>query len=124
MTRRGHACHVHMDYTPLDAPERAPVVFAEAWKRRDPVAIAALFDVDAQFVNVTGRWWHDREAIPAAHAYGLARIFDRSTLRLTSVAVTRLTEDVAVMHARMHLEGQTPVVSSPPPARGRTSSPS
>lgn len=108
-----------MDRSPLDAPERVPVAFVEAWNWRDPDAIAALFDADADFVNVTGLWWHDRGAIRAAHACGLARIFDRSTLRLTTVRVKRLSEDVAVVHARMHLEGQAPVGTVAAP-RART----
>jgi uncharacterized protein (TIGR02246 family) len=104
-----------MHYTPLDSPESIPVVFVEAWNDRDPDALASIFDEDAEFVNVTGLWWHDREAIRKAHAYGLARIFDRSTLRLGAVRVKMLSDDVAVVHARMTLSGQTPVdgVASP-----------
>lgn len=98
-----------MDYSPLDRPESIPTVFVEAWNRRDPDTLAGLFDEDAEFVNVTGLWWHSREAIRKAHAYGLTRIFDRSTLRLGTVRVKRLSDDVAVVHARMTLEGQTPV---------------
>ncbi len=93
----------------VDAPERIPARFAAAWNARDADGIAALFDEDAEFVNVVGLWWHDREAIRAAHAYGLARIFTDSTLRVGTVRVKRLSDDVAVVHARMHLEAQTPV---------------
>ena len=50
-----------------------------------PDAIAALFDPDAEFVNVVGLWWHDREAIRRAHAYGLTRIFQHSTLRIGTI---------------------------------------
>jgi len=96
-----------MDYTPLDQPEHVPAVFVEAWNRRDADGIAALFDEDAEFVNVTGLWWHDREAIRRAHAYGLERIFNQSTLRLGAVRVKHLSDDVAVVHARMTLTGQT-----------------
>lgn len=104
-----------MSHVPLDTPDAIPRAFAEAWNRRDPDALAELFDEDAEFVNVVGIWWHDREAIRRAHAYGLARIFDRSTLRVGAVRVKRLSDDVAVVHARMRLEGQTPVgpVASP-----------
>jgi uncharacterized protein (TIGR02246 family) len=106
-----------VDYTPLDRPESIPTVFAEAWNNRDPDGIASIFEADAEFVNVTGLWWHDREAIRRAHAYGLERIFNRSTLHLGTVRVKRLSDDVAVVHARMRLEGQTPVgeVASPRP---------
>ncbi len=96
-------------YSPLDTPESIPAVFVEAWNRRDPDKLASIFDEDAEFVNVVGLWWHDREAIRRAHAYGLERIFDRSTLRLGVTRVKRLSDDVAVVHARMRLEGQTPV---------------
>ena len=98
-----------MEQGELDAPERIPAAFVAAWNARDADGIAALFDDDAEFVNVVGLWWHDREAIRRAHAYGLARIFHRSTLRLGVVRVKPLAEGVAVVHARMHLDGQTPV---------------
>lgn len=91
-----------------DGPARVPAAFAEAWNRRDPDALAALFEADAEFVNVVGLWWHDREAIRRAHAYGLARLFEGSTLRVGVVRVKWLADAVAVVHARMHLEGQTP----------------
>jgi uncharacterized protein (TIGR02246 family) len=96
-------------YTPLDTPDGIPVVFVEAWNNRDPDTLASIFDEDAEFVNVVGLWWHDRESIRKAHAYGLTRIFNRSTLRLGTVRVKRLSDDIAVVHARMTLVGQTPV---------------
>ena len=104
-----------MDYTPLDRPESIPIVFIEAWNNRDPNTLASIFDADAEFVNVTGLWWHDRESIRKAHAYGLEHIFDRSTLQLARVKVKWLSDDIAVVHARMRLSGQTPVggVSAP-----------
>lgn len=44
----------------LHQPEQVARAFVEAWEDRDPDAIAALFVADADFVNVTGLWWHDR----------------------------------------------------------------
>ncbi|RFC63847.1 SgcJ/EcaC family oxidoreductase [Mesorhizobium denitrificans] len=96
-----------MNYSPFDKPEGIVTVFAEAWARRDAEKLASLFDEDAEFVNVTGLWWHDREAIRKAHAYGFAHIFTDSTLRVTKVRVKSLTDDIAVVHARVRLEGQT-----------------
>lgn len=93
----------------IDSPERIPEAFVAAWNRRDASAIAALFDEDAEFVNVVGLWWHDRAAIERAHAYGLERIFPSSTLRLVRTTVKLLRDDVAVVHARMRLTGQTPI---------------
>lgn len=98
-----------MTDTTLDRPERIPAAFAEAWARRDADAIAALFDEDAEFVNVTGLWWHDCEAIREAHAYGLATIFNQSTLRVGTTRVKYLTDDIAVVHARITLSGQTAI---------------
>lgn len=97
------------DYPPLDRPERIPEVWAAAWNRRDPETLAALFDEDAEFVNVVGLWWHDRDSILEAHRYGLSVLFSESTLSLGRVTVKRLREDVAVVHARMRLTGQSPV---------------
>ena len=60
-------------------------------------------------MNVTGLWWHDRDSIRAAHAYGLERIFSESTLSIDETRVKQLSDDVAVVHARMTLVGQTPI---------------
>ena len=109
-----------MAYAPLDTPDSIPTVFAQAWNARDPDTLASLFDEDAEFVNVVGLWWHNREAIRKAHAYGLSRIFNRSTLRVGVVRVKQLTDEIAVVHARMHLEGQTPVGSVLRPGERRT----
>ena len=102
--------------TPLPkCPEDVPTAFARAWNERAPARIAALFDEDAEFVNVTGLWWHDRASIQQAHAYGLRRIFDRSTLSVTKVTVKHLSEHIAVVHARMRLRGQRPVAGAEQP---------
>jgi uncharacterized protein (TIGR02246 family) len=90
-------------------PEQIPALFADAWNRRDPDALASLFEDDAEFVNVTGLWWHDRPSIRKAHAYGLTRIFNESTLAIEETRVKRLSDDVVVVHARMTLSGQSPV---------------
>ncbi|WP_085836163.1 YybH family protein [Aquimixticola soesokkakensis] len=83
-----------------------PRAFARAWGARDASAIAALFAEDADFVNVVGLWWRNRSAIARAHAYGLTRIFAQSDLRVGSVTCRDLGT-VAVVHARLHLSGQT-----------------
>jgi uncharacterized protein (TIGR02246 family) len=71
----------------------------------------------SEFVNVTGLWWHTREEIRSAHAYGLTRIFKDSWPRATDVRVKRLSNDIAVVHARMTLTGQTSVgeITAPRP---------
>lgn len=90
-------------------PECVALEFVDAWNRRDPDAIAALFDDDADFVNVTGLWWHDREEIRRAHAYGLTRIFADSTLELVETRAKWLSPTVAIVHAKLRLRGQAPV---------------
>jgi uncharacterized protein (TIGR02246 family) len=90
-----------------------------SWKRGITAirTLAALFDTDADFVNVTGLWWHTRDEIRSAHAYGLTRIFKDSRLQATDTRVKRLSDEISVVHARMALTGQTPVdeITSPRP---------
>ena len=90
-------------------PEDIPRLFVEAWNRRDVDALASLFDLDAEFVNVTGLWWHDRASIRKAHAYGLERIFNESALSVDDLRVRRLSDDIALVHAKMTLTGQSAV---------------
>jgi len=98
-----------MSEAPVNRPEDVVVMFVDAWNHRDPEALAALFDDDAEFVNVTGLWWHTRRDIRKAHAYGLTRIFKESVLTATVVRVKWLSDEIAVVHARMALAGQSPV---------------
>ncbi len=91
----------------IQSPEDVPRLFAEAWNKRDADMIASLFEEDAEFVNVVGLWWHNREDIRKAHDYGLKKIFNQSTLEVRRVKVKMLNNDVAIVHARMHLSGQT-----------------
>lgn len=89
-------------------PEDIPRLFVQAWNRRSAAGIAALFEDDADFVNVVGIWRENREAIRKAHDYGLRVIFNQSELKLGKVKVKNLSDDTAVVHARMRLAGQTP----------------
>ena len=109
-----------MEYSPLNNPENLPLVFTEAWNRREAAKLASLFDEDAEFINVTGLWWHNRADIEKAHAYGLSTIFNNSTLTLIRTKVKFLKEDVAVVQAKMKLTGQTPVPGVENPGMRRT----
>ena len=91
--------------------EQLPSLFAEAWNARNPDALASLFDEDAEFVNVTGLWWHDRKSIRKGHAYGFEHIFNESTLAVGEIRVKPLRSDVAIVHARMMLSGQANIFS-------------
>lgn len=96
-----------------------PSLFVEAWNSRNPDALASLFDEDAEFVNVTGLWWHDRAGIRKAHAYGLERIFSDSTLTIDETRVKPLADDLAIVHAQMTLSGQSSIgtITKPGPRR-------
>jgi uncharacterized protein (TIGR02246 family) len=101
----------------IASPEEIPARFAEAWNERDADKIAALFDEDADFVNVVGIWWNNREDIRRAHDYGLRVIFNNSDLKVTKTRVKYLSDSVATVHARMRLKGQTPKHGSNPEMR-------
>ena len=86
-------------------PEAFPEAFRDAWMARDGAAIGRLFAPDADFVNVVGIWWEDREAIAKAHGHALGTFFRDTRLILGRRKVRRLG-DVAVVHQRVILAGQ------------------
>jgi len=96
-----------MIYSQANSPEDIPKLFKEAWMKRDADMLASLFVEDAEFVNVVGLWWHNREDIRQAHAYGFDKIFGDSELAIRKIKVKNLSEEIAVVHARMRLKGQT-----------------
>lgn len=96
----------------LSVPQDMPHAFAAAWMARDATALAELFAQDADFVNVVGIWWRSRKQIEAAHAYGLRVIFPDSVLRVGRVNTRMLGADAAIVHARLHLSGQTAAAGS------------
>jgi len=104
----GRWAWVDLSATAQISPEEIPAWFARAWNDRDPDALATLFDEDADFVDVTGALWHDRESILKAHAEGPDRIFNESMLTADTTKVKRLSADIAVVHSRMSLSGPTP----------------
>ena len=109
----GHG-HMHPDdditlLRPADVPRR----FVQCWNQRDARQLAALFDEDAEFVNVVGLWWHRRHDIWKAHDYGLRVIFNSSTLEMGDVRVKHLSDAIAVVHARLRLSGQTALKGRP-----------
>ncbi len=89
-------------------PEDIARLFVEAWNQRDAHSLAELFVEDADFVNVVGLWWRKRENIFNAHDYGLKIIFKHSTLTLRYTRLRQLSPKLAVVHAKMQLENQTP----------------
>jgi len=96
-----------MRYQRIDTPEGIATSFVEAWNQRDAQRIAFLFTEKADFINVTGLWWQDSSAIEKAHDYGLKFIFQDSSLKLIRVKVNYLSKEIAVLHAKMRLSGQS-----------------
>ena len=81
------------------SPRSIAEEFAAAWNAADPVAVAALFVEDADFVNVVGLWWTTRQQIHDNHAYGFRHMFPDTVMVLERVRVRELEADVAVVHA-------------------------
>lgn len=100
------------NYPPITSPEGIPARFTEAWNERNPKKLAALFDQDAEFVNVVGIWWQTRQEIYKAHEYGLRVIFNNSTLKQGRTNVKYLSDDIAVVQARFRLTNQTPLMNT------------
>lgn len=97
-----------MSFKKAKKPDEIPALFVEAWIARDADMLASLFTEDAEFVNVVGLWWHNRGDIRRAHAYGFEKIFGDSGLVIRKMKVKYLTDEIAVVHARMRLKNQTP----------------
>lgn len=90
----------------METPADVVADWQEAWNAADADALAALFAKDAEFVNVVGLWWHDRESIRDAHDFGFRTIFPGSTMSMGEPRVRFLGEDAAVVHSHWHLVGQ------------------
>jgi len=101
----------------MHAPEDVVTGWQEAWNSADADALAALFAEDAEFVNVVGLWWHDRENIRSAHAFGFTTIFPDSMITMGEPRVRHLGESAAVVHSRWHLVGQVSPSGEPAGAR-------
>ena len=95
---------------PNISPADVPALYARAWNARDANALAALFDEDAEFVNVTGLCWHDRESIRKAHVSRLGP-GDTTVLATGETKVKLLSPEVAVVHSRMTLGPRTTIAS-------------
>lgn len=101
----------------MRAPQDIITGWQDAWNAGDADAIAELFATDAEFVNVVGLWWHDRERIRQAHAFGFEKIFPGSIISMDEPRVRRIGEDAAVVHSRWHIDGQVSPEGEPAGAR-------
>lgn len=96
-------------YEIIKQPEDIPKQFVAAWNNRNAKDLADLFAEDAEFVNVVGLWWHNKADIFKAHDYGLKNLFSESELSIRKIKTKYLSDDIAVVNARLHLEGQTKI---------------
>lgn len=88
------------------SPEEIPALFARACNDRNPGALAALFDEDAEFVDETGLCWHNRESIRRAHAQRFEGASHTSAMATDGTKVRLLSPEVAVVHARITRSGE------------------
>ncbi|MEO6401674.1 MAG: SgcJ/EcaC family oxidoreductase [Vicinamibacteria bacterium] len=87
-------------------PEALVAGFVRAWNTHDMKALGGLFAEDADFVNVTGRWWKGRAEIQAKHEETHATRFKTTTLAATGTVVRLPRPDVAVIHFNWELTGE------------------
>ena len=101
----------------MENPENVITKWQEGWNAADADALADLFADDAEFINVVGLWWHDKDNIRGAHAFGFAKIFPGSRIAMAQPRVRYVGEDAAVVQSRWNLTGQ--VTPSGEPAGDR-----
>lgn len=89
---------------PQTVDEIVPSVVG-AWNARDAARFAALFAENADFVNVVGLWWRNRDDIEKAHAYGFERIFPKAEMSVIRSA-ERVIGGTAILHIKWRLTGQ------------------
>lgn len=95
------------NFQKANTPEEIPQLFTKAWNQYNATFLASLFTEDANFVNVTGLRFRNKQRIFRAHDYGLKVMFNQSTMKLISTDVKMLSDHIAIVHARSSLSAQT-----------------
>jgi uncharacterized protein (TIGR02246 family) len=112
------SAHSHAQTASDEGSVRAVVTrWDEAWNSHDMNALANLFTVDADFVNVGGRHWRGREQIEQQHAARLKQFKD-SVWMTKFVSIQFLKSDIAIAHIDWVLKGDTDPDGTSRPARG------
>lgn len=101
----------------LNQPSDISTHFRDCWNTKDAEKLASVFDDDAEFVNVTGLWWHKRSDIEKAHDYGFRVIFPNSSLTIVETRIKQISDSAAVVHAKMKLTGQSQKSNEKPEVR-------
>lgn len=76
-----------------------------SWNAHNMKAFAAVFDDDADFVNVGGTRWRGRKEIEEKHAEKHVMQFKESVLQVKSVDVRFLEPRVAIIHTMTQISG-------------------
>lgn len=79
--------------------------FFASWNKHDFSDMKNYVAEDGDFVNVAGMHWKGREDIQYAHNKTHEQIFKDKPLTKLSVNIRFLTDEVAIAHVLMHLEG-------------------
>jgi uncharacterized protein (TIGR02246 family) len=79
-------------------PEDVVVAFQGAWNAHDMVALGALFQRDATFVNRFATFMRGREEIVALHRGIHETDYRDSTLKNELIGVEQIAEGVAIVH--------------------------
>lgn len=84
-----------------------PAAFQAAWNAHDMVALAALFDADATFVNRFGHYVRGVNEIVSLHVPIHETIYRDSTLANELIDVSLIADGVAVIHFWSRLRAGT-----------------
>ncbi len=76
-----------------------------AWNRHDAQAFAAVFAEDADFTNVFGIEAKGRARVESTHAVIFRTLFQDSVWTTAATKIRFLSQDIAVVDIRWHLEG-------------------
>jgi uncharacterized protein (TIGR02246 family) len=107
--------------TAVAAAKAVAVGLVVDWNNHDMKSFAGLFAEDADFVNVIGLWWRGRPEIQKEHEALHATRMRNSNLIAAETAVRLLRPDVAVIHVRWQLSGDTGIDGvTLPPRQGST----
>jgi len=80
-------------------------------------AFAALFALNAEFVNVVGLWWKGRAEIQKAHEFAHSTFFSQSRLTIDESDIRTVGEDIVIAWCRWTLVGRTSEDGKVLPAR-------
>ena len=103
----------------METPEAVVAAFQDAWNAHDMTALEGLFRDRADFVNVHGLWWRDRETIAQRHRAAHAGPYARSVLEGQLRSLESLAPDLALAQVDWRLQVPVPESNAPGAAAGK-----